>query len=422
MDKRLSICQQNVLTNVSHKHNIFITGPAGTGKSFLLNYIIDILKLKFTPSKVGVTAPTGIAAANVNGTTLHSWCGIGIGDSTLENLVKRIRCNKPAFTRLKTAKVLIIDEISMLDGKLFDMIDNILKVIRSNTQSFGGIQVILCGDFYQLPPVNVDESGFAFESNVWSEAKITTYALTEIIRQKGDTEFMNVLNQIRIGTFTEEMQSIFENCHVSVKPLPPTGIVPTKLYCLNRDVDRENMIRLESLDSDLKKFTSHDSFSAQTPSNLERMISDALNKKVARDLHLKVGAQVMLTKNMPDKNLVNGSRGIVINFDEVGKPVVRFMTGAILTLDPVETTQKYMQHECTRRQYPLKLAWALTIHKSQGSSLDCVEVQVSGAFAAGQTYVALSRCTSLAGLWISGNKVVKKHIFANEKVINFYCV
>lgn len=418
----LTVCQQEVLTKTMNGHNVLISGSAGTGKSFLTRHIIRNLKQQKGANNIGVVAPTGIAAANINGTTIHAWAGIGIGDGDATVLIKKARGNRPAFNRWKTARALVIDEISMLDGELFNKLDKIAQSIRSNSRPFGGIQLVLVGDFYQLPPVTADENGFCFESDSWNDARIVKCQLTEVIRQKNDNEFITILNSIRIGNCTTEIENALEKCHVSVKSPPTDGIIPTKLYCINRDVDRENEIFLERLPGDIVTSKAIDVFNASTPVSAETKLVEMLNKKTHLVLPLKVGAQVMLTKNMADHNLVNGSRGIVIDFAEKGAPVVRFANGAVLQMERVETEQKFMTSKCTRLQYPLKLAWALTIHKAQGATLERTEVQVSGAFAAGQTYVALSRCTALDGLWISGDKITQRHIFTNPKVVNFYCV
>ncbi|AHA55280.1 hypothetical protein EhV156_00184 [Emiliania huxleyi virus 156] len=239
---------------------------------------------------------------------------------------------------------------------------------------------------------------------------------------KNDTEFISILNSIRIGQCTTETENALAKCHVSVKQPPSDGIMPTKLYCTNRDVDRENAYFLEKLDGDLRTFKAVDVFNSSTPSGAESKLVEMLNKKMHIVLPLKIGAQVMLTKNMADFNLVNGSRGIVTEFAEKGAPIVRFANGVVMQMERNETEQKFMSSKCTRMQYPLKLAWAITIHKAQGATLERAEVQVSGAFAAGQTYVAVSRCTKLDGLWISGDMITKRHIFTDPKVVNFYCV
>ena len=418
----LTVCQQNVLSKTMDGHNVLISGSAGTGKSFLTRHIIRNLKQQKGANNVGVVASTGIAASNINGTTIHAWAGIGIGDGEASALIKKARGNRMAFTRWKTARALIIDEISMLDGDLFNKLDAIGKSIRSNSRPFGGIQLILVGDFYQLPPVTVTDNGFCFESDAWREARIQKFELTEIIRQKNDTEFISILNSIRIGQCTAETENALAKCHVSVKQPPSDGIIPTKLYCMNRDVDRENAYFLEKLDGDLRTFKAIDVFNSSTPPGAESKLTELLNKKTHFVLPLKIGAQVMLTKNMADFNLVNGSRGIVTEFAEKGAPIVRFANGTVMQMERTETEQKFMSSKCTRSQYPLKLAWAITIHKAQGATLERAEVQVSGAFAAGQTYVALSRCTSLAGLWISGEKISQRHVFTDPKVVNFYCV
>ena len=418
----LTICQREVLNKTLNGCSVLISGSAGTGKSFLTRHIITQLKLKNGTKNIGVVAPTGIAASNIDGTTIHAWAGIGIGEGDIDALIKKVRSNKPAYQRWKSTRALIIDEISMLDGDLFTKLNNIAQAIRSNSRPFGGIQLILVGDFYQLPPVQVKENGFAFECDAWNDARIQKCELTEVIRQKGDDKFIEVLNKIRVGQCPDYIVDILEKCHVDNKPPPTDGIIPTKLYCMNRDVDRENSFHLERLPESSKIYKATDLFGPGTPFGAEQKLTEMLDKKMQRTLELKIGAQVMLTKNMVDFNLVNGSRGIVHDFAEHGAPIVKFANGVIMTMERHEIEQKFITAKCTRSQYPLKLGWALTIHKAQGSTIERAEIQVSGAFAAGQTYVAVSRCTTLNGMWIAGDKITKRHIFIDPKVVNFYCI
>lgn len=418
----LTVCQRNVLNKTLTGYNVLISGSAGTGKSFLTRHIITQLRLAKGAKNIGVVASTGIAASNIDGTTIHAWAGIGLGDGEITSLVKKVRSNKPACMRWKSTRALIIDEISMVDGDLFTKLNQIAQSIRSNSKPFGGIQLILVGDFYQLPPIQFKEHGFAFECDAWNDARIQKCELTEVIRQRGDDTFIDILNKIRVGQCPDDIVDILEKCHVDNKSPPTDGIIPTKLYCMNRDVDKENAYFLEKLDGDLRTFKAIDVFNSSTPPGAESKLVDMLNKKTHFVLQLKIGAQVLLTKNMADFNLVNGSRGIVTEFAEKGAPIVRFANGTVMQMERTEVDQKFMSSKCTRSQYPLKLCWAITVHKAQGATLERAEVQVSGAFAAGQTYVAVSRCTKLDGLWISGDMITKRHIFTDPKVVNFYCV
>lgn len=418
----LTVCQRNVLNKTLTGYNVLISGSAGTGKSFLTRHIITQLRLAKGAKNIGVVASTGIAASNIDGTTIHAWAGIGLGDGEITSLVKKVRSNKPACMRWKSTRALIIDEISMVDGDLFTKLNQIAQSIRSNSKPFGGIQLILVGDFYQLPPIQFKEHGFAFECDAWNDARIQKCELTEVIRQRGDDTFIDILNKIRVGQCPDDIVDILEKCHVDNKPPPSDGIIPTKLYCMNRDVDRENSFHLDQLPGVAKNYKATDLFGPNTPFGSEQKLVDLLDKKMQRNLVLKVGAQVMLTKNMIESKLVNGSRGIVHDFAEHGAPIVKFANGVTMTMERHEMEQKFITAKCTRSQYPLKLAWTITIHKAQGMTLERAEVQLSGAFAEGQTYVALSRCTSLNGLWISGVRITQAHVFTSPKVVNFYCV
>merc|ERR1740129_389 len=315
-----------------------------------------------------------------------------------------VRRSSTVVGRWQNTRVLVIDEISMLDSNLFDALDAIGKAARMSQAPFGGLQVILCGDFLQLPPVQgrgEPTKSFCFQASAWKKNRLDagTVVLTETVRQAGDPEFAKALNEIREGVVSPESEQLFRVCCVDVKAVPTDGIVPTRLYCLNVDVDRENSARLAQLPGQATVLRARDHFKGIRDPRLRQQFSTVLDKKVSSQLELKVGAQVIMLKNKPELKLVNGSRGIVESF-EAGRPVVRFDNGKSVHLGVERFTQGSSSTSLTRLQVPLKLGWAMTVHKSQGTTLSRAELQVEDAFEAGQSYVALSRLTCTAGLWI----------------------
>lgn len=596
----LSEEQRKVLSMVvDERRNIFFTGAAGTGKSVLLRRIILELRKKHKrlgPQVVSVTASTGLAACNVGGMTLHSFAGIGLGEETVSQLVDKIRRNRKANQRWKNTKVLIIDEISMIDGELFDKLEEIARIIRKNPGPFGGIQIVLTGDFYQLPPVfkkrndnegltamtskgggfkldeiiNEDEpeGKFAFDSDCWNTVVETTVELKQVFRQRDD-RFSGMLNSIREGTVTDEIQVSFQKLSRSLEV--PGDITPTELFPLRRDVDRSNSNKMRQLPGKVIEFTASDTYMSEQAERLGKL--DLL--MCPKQLTVKKGAQVMLVKNL-DETLVNGSLGRILGFmsessfalvkelpekyaedvakekmsaeealedflekakekkpddsffddDDIEKLLdveeerirdnpTTFEHGIIndedkalaecresenksmntrsstsnmtapqpqdqqagdvfglknvskedMNADPLKVNWKRKQElinllnkttaengrkwpfvrfllqdgttrdllvqpetwtledpegnvEATRSQVPLILAWALSIHKSQGQTLEWVRVDLTKVFEAGQAYVALSRAVRIEGLQVLGFN--RRKIMVHPRVIEFY--
>lgn len=399
------------------KRNIFLTGPAGTGKSFCINELIDFLDDVGHP--YGKTATTGVAALNIGGTTVHSWAGIGLGDDDGTDLLDKVANNKKATNRIKGAKLLIIDEVSMAKADLIEKIDIVCQFIRNSGAPFGGLQVVFVGDFLQLPPVfnQMEEEKFAFDSEAWASANIKTVHLNEIVRQHDEPEFAKFLNEVRIGAAKDF--DILEPC--LTREFPDDGIKPVRLFCKNYNVDAYNSDQLAKIDGPIKTYYSVD----DGPTNWKQFFDK--NCRAPNPLHLKVGAQVMLLTNLAiESKLVNGSVGVVEKmYNDCVE--VRFANGTF----PIEPFKWEMRQNeidvlgqmkrvpiASRKQIPLKLAYAVTIHKCQGATLDRAEVDASEAFACGQVYVALSRVRNLSSLKLKRFNPTK--ITVSKKCIDFY--
>eukprot|EP00439_Symbiodinium_sp_Y106_P028989 s1648_g3.t1 len=398
--------------------NLFLTGAAGTGKSFLLRFLVQEFSQRH-PGQVAVTASTGIAAAHLGGQTIHSFAGVGVGTAPLAKTLQQVQKSSAAVQRWKSTKVLVIDEISMIDGELLELLCGVARAVRKQSAPFGGLQVLFCGDFLQLPPVQ--ERGklarkFCFASAAWKKAGLDegTVLLCQTVRQASDREFGKVLNELRVGHVSDEARALLAKCHVGVKSQPKDGILPTKLYCLNKNVDAENAARLRQLPGAPQILRAHD----LCPRNTTPAQMGLLDKKVPAELHLKVGAQVLHLRNEPHLGLVNGSRGIVEAFQD-GKPLVRFDNGKTACIGVHKFTLGAGRNTLSRFQVPLKLGWALTVHKAQGMTLTRAELQMDDAFEAGQSYVALSRLTGTSGLWIRGASATNG-VRAHEEVLRYY--
>lgn len=435
----LSREQQIVFDKYIQGQNIFITGPGGSGKSELIKKISQHACACF--KSIQVTALTGCAAVllNCKAVTLHSWSGIGLGNGTIEDLIKKVKSNVFAKGRWKNTSVLIVDEVSMLSLKLFDTLNQIGKSIRGNNKAFGGIQIIFSGDFFQLPPVGdkneLDTQRFCFESENWESVfpKACQIQLKKIFRQT-DEVYSTILNQIREGKIRKKSHDLLMQ-YVGRKYDSTLVTEPTKLFPTRVKVDSINTNKMCLLTGEEKEFkikyitdleiTKMDKITRDNFSDKDIQIElDFLanNLVCEKNMKLKIGAQVMCIINIPsDKGLdiCNGSQGIVTGFCDVsGSPRVRFNNGVELFMSCNTWTSDKIPGIGVS-QVPLILAWALTIHKSQGATLDAAEIDVgSGVFECGQTYVALSRVKSLNGLYLSSFDVQKIRI--NKKVKDFY--
>ena len=376
--------------------NIYLTGSAGSGKTYLLNKYISYLDEH--DIACAVTASTGIAATHMNGMTIHSWSGIGIRDFLDEKGLEQLEEKKYLWKRFEKARVLIIDEVSMLHASQLDMIEKVCRRFKRNDKPFGGLQVILSGDFFQLPPINKsgneNESGMIYNSKAWKILNPAICYLEEQHRQE-DNDLTEILNTIRSNSMEEKH---FELLQGRVGAKLKDDIKATKLYTHNVNVDDINNIELSLIKEDERI--------CQMTTSGPEMLVDILKKSCLahEKLKLKIGAEVMCIKNNFEEGYVNGSRGKIIGFiKENGNPIVELYNGKKIDLKPetwaIEEDGKI---KASLSQIPLRLAWAITIHKSQGMSLDNAEIDLSRTFAYGMGYVALSRVRTLNGISLVG--------------------
>ena len=389
--------QGEALTILKTGANIFLTGEPGSGKTHTINEFVQWLRsCGIEPS---ITAATGIAATHVAGMTLHSWSGIGIAESLSRADVDRISTKEHIAKRIAKAKVLIIEEISMLSATTFEMADAICREVRRVDAPFGGLTVILVGDFFQLPPISRgNEVKFAYESPAWRDLNLITCYLTEQYRQD-DSEFLAVLSAIRSGEVEELHHEELMRRHVEPTELPADA---PKLFSHNADVDRINAGELAKIKGGAKKFK----MSSKGKDNLvEGLKRGCLSPET---LELKEGAAVMFTKNSPQGRFVNGTLGVVVGWGADDMPIVKTKTTSASTkglvlAEPMEwQLEEQGKVKASVSQIPLRLAYAMTVHKSQGMSMDAAIIDLSKAFEYGQGYVALSRVRRLSGVYLTG--------------------
>jgi ATP-dependent exoDNAse (exonuclease V) alpha subunit len=374
--------------------NVFMTGSAGTGKTYLLRQYIQYLKeRRIHPT---VVAPTGIAASHLKGQTIHSFFALGIRDTVVDNGYVEFLLEKSYLkSRFSKLKVLIIDEVSMVSPEIFSSMDKVLRAFKNNPEPFGGVQVVISGDFFQLPPVSREfkEKRFAWQSPVWKSLELKSCYLQEKFRQDDD-RLISVLDDIRSGEVSQNSQSILEQCfHTELD----TKVQATKLFTHNIDVNRINIEELNALKGKAQTFKYS---SKGTAKNIEKIFKTSL---VLEEITLKKDAMVIFVKNNPEKDYVNGTTGVVMGF-EGDIPVVKTSTGQkirVVAEDWILENDKG-ENVATVSQIPLRLAWAITIHKSQGMTLDAAQIDLSQTFEVGQGYVALSRLKNIKGLHLLG--------------------
>jgi len=403
------VTQDQALAILKTGANVFLTGEPGSGKTHtIIQYVSYLRDHEIEPA---VTASTGIAATHIHGITIHSWSGIGIKNQLTKSDLDKIS-HGYIERRVKKTKVLIIDEVSMLSPRTLSMVDAVCRKIKQNNQPFGGIQVVFVGDFFQLPPIIkkelsnnsiINNTGvmfaeeellkFSYDSPAWISANPLICYLTDQYRQKDD-DLLSILSSIRANSFTNNHLRRIESRRIEHHKAPDG---PPKLFSHNADVDRVNNQMLVDLPGKPRAFAMR--------SSGQRALVVSLKKGCLspETLNLKTGAAVMFTKNNPQKYFVNGTVGKVESFSTHGFPIVKIRSGKSIEVEPMDwTIEENGKAQARITQFPLRLAWAITVHKSQGMSLDEAVMDLSGVFEFGQGYVALSRLRRLSGLYLLG--------------------
>lgn len=406
---KLSDEQERVWDRVEEGKHMLITGGAGVGKSTLIKEIDRRLG-----GQLELTGSTGISAVQIGGVTLHSWAGLGLGEDPAKKIASIIFNRVDVCQRLKQTKRVVIDEISMISSDLLDKLSEVLSIVRKNEAPFGGMQIIACGDYLQLPPVTRGENKkgrFAFQSKAWKAAGFNVALLQKVFRQ-ADAEFAAALNDIRVGNLSERAGKMLMSRLKQPDPNPEKE--PITIYTTNKDVDALNAAKLEALPGEQKQWKA---FDTGEPAQVTLLQKHCMAPEV---LTLKVGARVMLLKNISvSGGLANGSMGKVIALDKPDGPTVEFDNGAKMVLPrgkwDIKVDGKIV---ATRHQIPLRLAFSITSHKSQGMSLDKIRVNLANVFEDGQAYVALSRARTKEGLFIESSAA--GCIRANAEAVEFY--
>ncbi len=388
-------------------HNVFLTGAAGSGKTHVLNQYIQYLRTH--GAGMGITASTGIAATHMGGQTIHSWSGLGIKDALSDRDANDMLEKSYLQKRFDKTHVLIIDEISMLHHFRLDLVEKIARTLKHNDLPFGGMQVILSGDFFQLPPVSragEPASHFAYHSDTWQNLGLKICYLMEQHRQS-DGQYLSILNDIRDNTVSDDTIALLESRYSINLQEPAT----TKLYTHNVDVDSQNERELTNLPEDV---FGYDMFARGNPNLVATLKKGCLAPETLR---LKKGARVMFVKNNYESHYANGTLGIVTECDD-DEIKVTDTSGRVIDVQPVSwTIEENGKVKAEIIQYPLRLAWAITVHKSQGMSLDNAQIDLSQSFETGMGYVALSRVRSLEGLSLKG--INNRALEVSQEVLKF---
>lgn len=385
--------QQEAIDAMLTGKNIFLTGEPGAGKTYTLNKFIEYARQ--LGKRIAITASTGIAASHIDGVTVHSWSGLGILEQITDEELERMSWKPYIRDKYHRCDILIIDEVSMLHGEYLDMVERACRWVRRSDLPFGGLQVILVGDLFQLPPVSRNnDPTYVHQSEAWLKANLQVCYLTEQHRQGADDKLLTLLRAMRQGEFTDEQKTWLE----ARKGNSDDDSI-TRLYTHNVDVDAMNRRKLEELDAAIRtKRMKH----SGDPYRVQAMKRNILAPET---LEWAIGAEVMFVANNFDEGYVNGTRGTIVGMSSDGSPLVDTVDGARIEVEEhtwkaYDDQGQYIVAEVT--QLPLRLAWAVTIHKSQGMSLDAAEIDLSKAFTPGMGYVALSRVRSLEGLHLVG--------------------
>ncbi|MBP6060859.1 MAG: AAA family ATPase [Candidatus Pacebacteria bacterium] len=402
--------QEQALNILKTGANVFLTGEPGAGKTHTINNFVNYLRDR--DIEPAITASTGIAATHIGGMTIHSWSGIGIKNKLDKYDLDKIATSEYIVRRVNKTKVLIIDEVSMLSSNTLDMVDMVCREIKQNDEAFGGIQIVLVGDFFQLPPivkkdlepvkqktlspeVGLMAGGiFAYESGAWDRAGLIVCYLAEQHRQD-DKDFLAVLSAIRADKVSAKHLENINSRQIDQYDMPENV---TKLFSHNFDVDRINTGELSKIEEEIKTFT-------MTSDGNDKIVETLKKGCLSPErLELKVGAVVMCTKNNSKERFANGTLGVVIDFDEFnGYPIIKTKNGHKITIEPMDwSVEENGKIRARITQVPLRLAWSITVHKSQGMSMDAAVMDLSQVFEFGQGYVALSRVRRLSGLYLLG--------------------
>lgn len=412
------------MINLDSNRNLFITGGAGTGKSYLLNQYLSTLDT----TKTAICASTGVAALLIGGITFHRFLGLQLFEGTVESLITKVNARRNAQIKKRyiETETIIIDEISMMDLETFVKASQVIANIRGNPDiPFGGIRIILVGDFFQLPPIKqFEDCTFLFQHPVWKLLDLEVINLTEPKRfTDEDPEFPIILDNVRWGKYTVRVKEFIES-HLRQSEPHPSGICPTNFVSHNKVCDMENASKLKELTG--KEYV----FTAKFSSNISPPLvtkSDMLKGVLLpEEMILKVGAQVMLITNGVNPSLANGSRGIITDFSPTGYPIVEFMSGVNIEIKEhefkVETrTNGNVLHRSKLLHIPLRLAWTTTSYKSQGASMDYITCDLSGCFAPCEIYVLLSRIRDPKYLYIKNFQPrAWRTCLPKQEVIDFY--
>ncbi len=396
--------QDDALALLKSGANIFLTGEPGSGKTFTVSRFVSDARRNGLP--ISLTASTGIAAAHLGGMTIHAWSGIGARDRVSRAEIDAIGRNRRTAERIANARILIIDEVSMLSGRMLTAVSEVCRHLRKSSLPFGGLQVVLVGDFFQLPPVmrreafggppqdDADASPFAFASQAWRDLDPVICYLSEQHRQN-DEALIGILSAIRSNAASESHRRMLDARRIALRDAPKSV---TRIFTRNVDVDRINQEELDRLPGEPHSFA--------MASEGDRTLAEGLKRGCLSPerLDLKEGAAVMFTRNDADGRFVNGTLGIVRGFEpDEGYPIVETRDGGRIVAKPAEwRVSDDDGASASLRQLPLRLAWAMTVHKAQGMSLDAAVIDLATAFEYGQGYVALSRVRRLDGLHLLG--------------------
>lgn len=378
---------------MSEGQSVFLTGAPGAGKTYVLNQFIR--HAKRAGKNVAVTASTGIAATHIGGTTIHSWSGLGIREALSDWDRTRLRETDKLVKRYNSTDILVIDEVSMLHGRRLDMVNEVCKLLRENDEPFGGLQVVLVGDLFQLPPITRggEALDFIHLSQAWRELNPRICYLSEQHRQVGDG-LLDLLEAMRRGDVGELHEAMLSE-RLQQRPDEAAHAL-TRLFSHNVDVESINQTHLKAIDREVKAYKMQSTGAA---AKAEQLMKSVL---APEKLELKIGAEVMFVANNFQAGFVNGSRGQVVDFDD-DEPIVELQNGREIRVQPHSWA---LEEDGRKRaeviQLPLRLAWAITIHKSQGMSMDAAEIDLSRSFTPGMGYVALSRVRSLDGVYLKG--------------------